>query len=97
MGWYMLAVWRLDAEMLRAAKAEFAELERAGIVCWSDSPWMSPHHMVKKADGSWWPFGDYRNLNTANVHLHHPQHDGLTVRVAGSKVFSKIDMRKWYH
>ena len=33
---------RLDAEKLKAAQAEFAELERTGIVRRSDSPWASP-------------------------------------------------------
>ncbi len=44
---------RLDAEKLAAAKAEFAALERDGIMRRSDSPWASPLHMVRKADGSW--------------------------------------------
>ncbi len=43
---------RLDAEKLAAAKAEFLQLERDGMVRRSDSPWSSPLHMVRKADGS---------------------------------------------
>jgi hypothetical protein len=49
---------RLDAEKLAAAKAEFLQLEKDGIVRRSDSPWSSPLHMVKKADGTWRPCGD---------------------------------------
>jgi hypothetical protein len=33
---------RLDAEKLAAAKAEFLQLEKDGIVRRSDSPWSSP-------------------------------------------------------
>jgi hypothetical protein len=49
---------RLDAEKLQAAKAEFEQLEREGIVQRSTSPWASPLHMVMKKDGSWQPCGD---------------------------------------
>jgi hypothetical protein len=44
---------RLDGEKLAAAKAEFAQLEKEGIVRRSDSPWSSPLHMVEKADGTY--------------------------------------------
>ncbi len=46
---------RLNAEKLQAAKAEFKQLEREGIVQRSTSPWASPLHMVMKKDGPWRP------------------------------------------
>jgi hypothetical protein len=58
---------RLDTEKLAAAKAEFAALERDGIIRWSSSPWASPLHMVKKPDGSWRCCGDYRRLPNVTV------------------------------
>ncbi len=39
------------AEKLQAAKAEFEQLKREGIVRRSTSPWASPLHMVMKKDG----------------------------------------------
>jgi hypothetical protein len=90
---------RLDAEKLAAAKAEFAELERDGIVRRSDSPWASPLHMVRKADGSWRPCGDYRRLNGVTVPDTYPLPNMMdfTARIGGCKIFSKIDLRKGYH
>jgi hypothetical protein len=52
---------------LAAAKVEFLQLEKDGIVRRSDSPWSSPVHMVRKADGSWRPRGDFRRLNMVTV------------------------------
>jgi hypothetical protein len=43
---------RLDPDKLHQAEAEFRELEVAGIIRRSDSPWSSPLHMVRKKDGS---------------------------------------------
>jgi hypothetical protein len=89
---------RLDAEKLAAAKAEFLQLEKEGIVRRSASSWASPLHMVRKPDGSWRSCGDYRRLNLVMEPDAYPLPNMMdfTTRVAGCRVFSKIDLRKGY-
>jgi hypothetical protein len=90
---------RLDSEKLAAAKAEFLQMEKDGIVRRSDSPWSSPLHMVRKPDGSWRPCGDYRRLNLVTIPDTYPLPNMLdfTERLVGCVVFSKVNMRKGYH
>jgi hypothetical protein len=90
---------RLDTEKLAAAKAEFLQLEKDGIVRRSDSPRSSPLHMVRKADRTWWPCGDFRCLNMVTVADSYPLPNMLDFagKAAGSTIFSKIDLRKGYH
>jgi hypothetical protein len=82
---------RLDAEKLAAAKAEFLQLEKEGIVRWSDSPWSSPLHMVRKADGTWRPCGDFRCLNMVTVAdwCSLPNMLDFAGKAAGCTIFSK--------
>jgi Reverse transcriptase (RNA-dependent DNA polymerase) len=90
---------RLDATKLAAARAEFQLLEDAGIVRRSQSQWASPMYMVKKADGTWRPCGNYRRLNVQTTPDQYtcPHIGDLTARLAGCKVFTKLDLRKGYH
>ncbi len=72
---------RVDAQKL----AEFAALERAGIIRWSCSPWTSPLHMVKKPDGSWRCCSDFCRLNNITVPDTYPLPDmmNFSSRVTG--------------
>jgi hypothetical protein len=90
---------RLDPDKVRKAKAEFRELEAAGIIHRSDSPWSSPLHMVRKKDGSWRPCGDYRQLNLARTHDRYPLPSilDLSNKLHGCKFFFCIDLVKGYH
>ncbi len=90
---------RLDLDKLHKAEAEFRELEVAGIIRRSDSPWSSPLHMVRKKDGSWRPCGDYRRLNLATTHDRYPLPCilDLSNKLHGCKFFSCIDLVKGYH
>jgi hypothetical protein len=90
---------RLDPVKFAATKAEFDQLERDGIIHRSDSPWASPLHMVKKADGSWRHCGDYRRLNLITIpdaYLQ-PNMMDFAARMSGCTIFSKVDLRKGYH
>jgi hypothetical protein len=90
---------RLDPEKHQIAEAEFRNLEKAGIVRRSNSPWSSPLHMVPKADGSWRPCGDYRRLNLATKHDRYPLPSilDLSAKLQGCKFFSVVDLVKGYH
>jgi Reverse transcriptase (RNA-dependent DNA polymerase) len=90
---------RLDPDCLAAARAEFEELERQGVVRKSSSNWASPLHMVRKPDGTWRPCGDFRKLNliTKEDKYTCPNIGDLTARLAGCTVFSKLDLRKGYY
>jgi hypothetical protein len=90
---------RLDQDKLKAAKDEFFKMERDGIIRRSRSSWASPLHMVKKADGSWRPCGDYRQLNLATVADRYPvpNMQDLSGRLHGCTIFSKLDLHKGYY
>ena len=90
---------RLDSVKLAAAKKEFYQMEKDGIVRRSDSPWSSPLHMVMKPDGSWRPCGDYRRLNLVTTKDSYPLPNmaDFAERLEGCVIFSKVDLRKGYH
>ena len=90
---------RLDNDKLSAAKAEFEELERLGIIRRSSSPWSSPLHMVRKSNGGWRPCGDYRWLNdvTKDDRYPLPHIQDLNSNLRGKTIFPKIDLIRGYH
>ncbi len=90
---------KLDGEKLAAAKAEFKQLEEEDIIQRSTSPWSSPLHMVRKADGSWRPCRDFRWLNLVTEPDVYPLPNMLdfAAKAAGCTVFSKINLREGYY
>jgi cleavage and polyadenylation specificity factor subunit 1 len=90
---------RLDAAKLAATKADFAKLEKEGIIRRSSSTWSAPLHMVMKPDGTWRPCGDYRRLNLATTPDSYPLPNiqDLSARLHGCSIFSKLDLRKGYY
>ncbi|XP_025763337.1 uncharacterized protein LOC112846992 isoform X1 [Oreochromis niloticus] len=89
---------RLDPAKLAVAREEFATMERLGIVQRSNSAWASPLHMVPKSDGRWQPCGDFRRLNnvTQNDRYCIPHIQDFSAHLAGTSVFSKIDLVRGY-
>ena len=90
---------RLMPKKLDTARKYFQMMCAAGICHRSNSPWSSGLHMVPKKDGTWRPCGDYRRLNSATVNDSYPLphiHE-CTARLAGARIFSKVDMVKGYH
>ena len=90
---------RLNPEKLKAAKKEFDNLLRLGIVQPSVSQWASPLHMVRKPNGEWRPCGDYRRLNAITTPDRYPvpHIQDFAAQLIGTAVFSKIDLIRGYH
>ena len=79
------------------AKHEFHKMEEAGIIRRSNSPWSSPLHIVPKQSGGWRPCGNYRRLNEATTDDRYPHTQDFNSRLAGSCIFSKINLIRRYH
>ena len=84
--------------MLEVLKAEFDTLQKQGIDSRSNSNWASPLRLVKKADGTYRPCGNYRKLNSmaARPTFCIPHLFNFVNNLKGSKIFSKIDLCKAY-
>ena len=83
-----------------AAKEEFQKFSKtAGIIRCSDSPWVSPLHVVPKPDRSRHLCDDYCRLNnvTRTDQYRLPNICDFTNNLKGCTVFSKLDLVKGYH
>ncbi|GKB01013.1 putative reverse transcriptase domain-containing protein, partial [Tanacetum coccineum] len=70
-----------------------------GFIRPSHSPWGAPVLFVKKKDGSFRIYIDYRELNKLTVKNRYPipRIDDLFDQLQGSRYFSKIYLRSGYH
>ena len=82
-------------------EAEILKWEREGIIERVTEPveWASPIHAVKKSNGSWRVCGDFRLLNNVTIMDRYPLPTlvSFNSRMAGAKIFSKIDLKRAYH
>ncbi|KFD62660.1 hypothetical protein M514_03771 [Trichuris suis] len=89
---------RLPPETLRAAKHEFNNMLRMGVIQPSSS-WASPLHMVPKNQvGIWRPCGDYHRLNNVTKPDRYPVPHGndFSSLLFGRRMFSKIHLVRAY-
>jgi hypothetical protein len=88
----------LHGDKKTAIEAELRKWEKEGIIERCESEWASPLHAVKKPDGSWRVCGDFRRLNlvTKSDVYPLPLMTSFNDRLAGTTIFSKVDLRRAY-
>jgi hypothetical protein len=91
--------YRMSVEELKELKKQLMELQEAGYIRLSSSPWGASVLFVQKKDGSQRMCVDYRSLNDVTVKNKYllPHIEDLFDQMRGARVFSKIDLRSGYH
>jgi hypothetical protein len=87
-------LYRMSLEELKELKKQLMELQEAGYIRPSSSPWGASVLFVQKKDGSQRMCVDYRSLNDVTVKNKYPlpRIEDLFDQMRGAKVFSKIDL-----
>nr|GEY41156.1 putative reverse transcriptase domain-containing protein [Tanacetum cinerariifolium] len=93
------APYRLAPSELKELSEQLKELSEKGFIRPSSSPWGASVLFVKKKDGSFCMYIDYRELNKLTIKNKYPipRIDDLFDQLQGSSVYSKIDLRSGYH
>jgi hypothetical protein len=91
--------FRMTALELAELKEHIEELLEKGFLHPSSSPWGARVIFVPKKNGTQRLWVDYRALNEVIIKNKHPlpRIDDLFDQLCGVCVFSKIDLRFWYH
>jgi hypothetical protein len=91
--------YQMSVEELQELKKQLTELQEAGYIRPSSSPWGALVLFVQKKDGSQRTCVDYRLLNDVTIKNKYmlPRIDDLFDQIRGARVFSKIDLRSGYH
>jgi hypothetical protein len=91
--------YRMSVEELKELKKQLTELQEAGYIHPSSSPWGASVLFVQKKDGSQRMCVDYISLNDVTVKNKYPlpRIEDLFDQMRGARVFSKIDLRSGYH
>jgi hypothetical protein len=89
----------MSVEELKELKKQLTELQEAGYIHPSSSPWGALVLFVQKKDGSQRMCVDYRSLNDVTMKNKYPlpRIEDLFDQMRGARVFSKIDLRSGYH
>ena len=84
---------------LKELKLQLQELLEKEFIQPSVSPWGALVLFVKKKDGTLLLCFDYRQLNKLTIKNKYllPKIDDLFDQLKGASIFSKIDLRFWYH
>ncbi|GBG62710.1 hypothetical protein CBR_g31727 [Chara braunii] len=93
------APYRLSIPEATELKRQLEELLRLGFIKPSNSPSGAPVLFARKADETLRLCIDYRGLNRYTVKISYlmPRFDELFDRLAGNRLFTKIDLRSGYH
>ena len=91
--------YKMPPHELLELKEEIDKSLRAGFIRPSSSAWGAPSLFVKKKDGTNRLVQDYRPINQATIQNKYPlpRINDLYDQLAGSSVFSKLDLRLGYH
>lgn len=92
-------LYRMSREELEAAREYILENLNKGFIVPSKAPFASPILLARKKDGGLRLCVDYRKLNSILQKDQYPLPliDELLERVAGAKVFTKLDLRQGFH
>ncbi|GJV26930.1 putative reverse transcriptase domain-containing protein [Tanacetum coccineum] len=93
------APYRLAPSEMKELSEQLQELSDKGFIRPSSSPWGALVLFVKKKDGSFRMYIDYRELNKLTMKNRYPlpRIDDLFDQLQGSSIYSKIDLRSGYH
>ena len=92
------APYRVSAAERKVIAEQVSEMEAAGVVRPSVSPWSSPVVLTKRSDGRLRFCVDYRRLNdkTRKDVYPLPRMDDVLERLGGAKVFTTLDLANGY-
>ena len=83
---------------MKEFETSIRQMEDAGLIESSSSPWSSPIHIVRKDGGGIRITQDYKKLNAITVKDAYPlpNINNMLIRLSNARIFSKIDLTRGY-